>query len=118
MGLVRILMLVTAMIFFGAAGLHFGAVLDGYAHERARIPEIVIGIVLLAGALLAGMANQFGWWAATSALAFAILGTFVGLALIAIGIGPRTRVDLALHAAMLAMLFASLVLVWRTTGAA
>jgi hypothetical protein len=51
---------------------------------------------------------------------FALLGTLVGLFTIAIGIGPRTVLDLVLHSATIALLLTGLVLVTRrqrvTTG--
>jgi hypothetical protein len=42
-----------------------------------------------------------------------LAGTLVGLFTIAIGIGPRTVPDLAIHAVMLAELVAGLTVVYR-----
>ena len=52
MAATRFLILLAAVIFAMAALLHFGLLLDGYAHERARIAETVIAIVLLIGLCL------------------------------------------------------------------
>jgi hypothetical protein len=45
---------------------------------------------------------------------FALLGTIVGLVTIAIGIGPRTAFDLTLHAGMVALLVAGLIVTARS----
>jgi uncharacterized membrane protein YhiD involved in acid resistance len=109
MAATRILILIAAAIFVMAALLHFGMLLDGYAHERARIPETVIAIVLLIGLVLSWRPPPWGRRAAITAQGFAILGILVGLTMIAIGIGPRTGLDFAIHAAMLTVLIIGLV---------
>jgi hypothetical protein len=109
MAATRILILIAAAIFAMAALLHFGMLLDGYAHERARIPETVIAIVLLLGLMLSWRRPPWSRRAAIAAQGFAILGILVGLTMIVIGIGPRTRLDLAIHAAMLTVLIIGLV---------
>ena len=47
---------------------------------------------------------------AIAAQSFGILGVVVGLFTIAIGIGPRTGLDLGLHALMLITLIAGLII--------
>jgi hypothetical protein len=109
---VRVVILVTAAVFFAAASLHWGMLIDGYAHEGARIPETVIGLVLLAGAIASSAPPPWGRRAALAAQIFALLGVGVGVTMIAIGIGPRSALDFALHATMTAMLLAGLVWAW------
>jgi|GEM_PF-5961407 len=46
-------------------------------------------------------------------LGFALLGTLVGAFTIIVGIGPKTMLDLALHAALLLGLIGTLVATWR-----
>jgi hypothetical protein len=46
---IRGFLLAQAMTFVLAALIHFGIVLGGHEHERARIAESVIALVLLAG---------------------------------------------------------------------
>jgi hypothetical protein len=110
---VRVVIVVTAAVFFAAASLHWGLLIEGYAHEGARIPEAVIGVVLLAGAIASWAPPPRGRRAALGAQIFALLGVGVGVTMISIGIGPRSALDLALHAIMTVMLFAGLVLAWR-----
>ena len=49
---VRTILLLAALLFFGAAAIHSGAAGEGYRHQEARIAESVIGTVLLAGWIL------------------------------------------------------------------
>jgi hypothetical protein len=50
---------------------------------------------------------------------FALLGTIVGLFTIAVGIGPRTTIDLMLHGGMIVLLVTGLIVVgrWRLVSA-
>ncbi len=48
--------------------------------------------------------------AAIAVQSFGILGVVVGLITIAVGIGPRTSLDLALHGLMLIVLVAGLII--------
>ena len=100
----RSLMLLAAVVFVLAAVLHLGMFLDGYAHDRARIAESVIATVLLLGLGLTWSRPPWGRRAAMTALGFATFGVLVGLTTIAIGVGPRTGLDLAIHAVMLIVL--------------
>ena len=105
---IRALLLFEAATFVAAALIHTGKLLDGYRHHEARIAETVIAIVLLAGLALTWSPSPWARRAAVVAQAFAILGVLVGLLTIAVGVGPRTVLDLAYHVAILAVLIAGL----------
>ena len=96
-------------LFAAAAALHAGLLGGGYQHWQARIAETVIAVVLglgLAAVLAAPRARRP---AALAAQGFALLGTCVGLLMIAIGVGPRSMLDVGLHATMVTLLVAGLV---------
>jgi hypothetical protein len=113
---VRSFLAVQAAVFAIAALLHAGMLAGGYEHERARTAETVIAAVLLAGLVATFVAPAVARRAALAAQGFALFGTAVGLVTIAIGIGPRTMVDFALHATMIALLATGLVVTARVTG--
>ncbi|HSL24429.1 MAG TPA: hypothetical protein VK886_23035 [Vicinamibacterales bacterium] len=102
-----------AAAFYSAALLHAGVLARGYEHQQAATAETVIGSVLLAGALLTLVAPGVSRGVALAVQAFALLGTCVGLVMIAIGVGPRSGVDYAIHAVFVAALVSGLALAWR-----
>jgi hypothetical protein len=104
----RALLLFEAATFIAAASIHFGALLEGYRHQEAGTAETVIALVLLAGLALT-WTRSGARRAAIGAQALAILGVLVGLFTIAIGIGPRTVLDITYHAGILAVLIAGLL---------
>jgi hypothetical protein len=106
----RLLLLFEAATFVVAASIHFGALLDGYEHTKAGTAESVIAVVLLAGFALSFRRAQ---QAVIGAQSFAILGVCVGLFTIAVGVGPRTVLDVAYHVAILALLVAGLAIALR-----
>jgi heme A synthase len=73
----------------------------------------VIAAVLVAGLLLTWTPPPWSRRAATAAQSFGILGVLVGLFTIALGIGPRTMLDLTLNAALLLTLIAGLAITLR-----
>ena len=103
---IRVLLLIEAAAFAAAALVHFGVLIDGYEHDEARIAESVIALVLLAGFALSLLRPAQTREAAIAAQGFALLGTFVGLFTIAIGVGPRTALDVVYHVVIV------LVLIW------
>jgi hypothetical protein len=107
---------VQAAVFAVAALLHAGVLAAGYEHARARTAETVIAVVLLSGLAATFVAPGLTRRAALAAQGFALFGTAVGLVTIAIGIGPHTMVDFALHATMIALLATGLVVTARVTG--
>jgi hypothetical protein len=113
MRLVRGFLALQVVIFSAAASMHFGLLSSGYVHHAAGTAESVIAIVLLAGLALTWAPPPWNGRAAAGAQAFGVLGTLVGLATIAIGVGPRTSVDLAIHGLMLVVLTSGLVVTAR-----
>jgi hypothetical protein len=109
----RLFLLLEASTFVAAAAIHFGALVEGYHHQRAGTAETVIAIVLLAGLALTWRQPPWPRRAAIGAQAIAALGVLVGLFTIAVGIGPRTIPDLAYHLAILAVLVVGLALALR-----
>jgi hypothetical protein len=96
-------------LFLAAALAHAGLLVSGHEHAKATIAEILIGTVLLLGlagtVVVPGASRRI----ALGTQGFALAGTCVGLFTIAIGIGPRTALDLVVHAAMMATLVTGLV---------
>ncbi len=109
--LVRSLLGLQMAVFAGAALIHAGVLLRGYEHARAATAESVIALVLAAGLVgtLAAPGSSRG--IGLAAQGFALAGTLVGLLTIAVGVGPRTPLDLALHATMVVLLVLGLTLV-------
>ena len=114
---VRFVMMLEAMTFFAAAAIHAGLLVDGYQHREARIAESVIGAVLLAGAAAASINPRWTRPAGMIAQGFALVGTLVGIATIAIGIGPRTFADITYHILIVLVLIYGLVVAFRTRSA-
>ena len=105
----RPLLLFEAVTFVMAAALHFGFGVDGHGHREAAIAETVIAVVLGAGFLAAWTPAPWPRHAAVFAQAFALLGVVVGVATIAVGVGPRTVGDVAYHVAIFVVLGYGLV---------
>ena len=92
---------------------HFGLRIGGYGHRDTGIEESLISAVLVAGLLLTWTPPPWSRRAATAAQSLGILGVLVGLFTIALGIGPRTTLDLALNGALFLTLIAGLVITLR-----
>jgi hypothetical protein len=105
----RLLLLFEAVTFVAAVSIHFGAFLDGYTHHKAGTAETVIAIVLLAGCALTWGGSSRARAAVIGAQAFGAFGVCVGLFTIAVGVGPRTLLDVVYHLAILATLAAGVV---------
>jgi hypothetical protein len=112
--LIRGALILQAALFAAASVLHSGALITGYEHGRAQIAETVIAVALLAGAAVSLVRPHLLRLAALIAQGVALLGTFVGLFTIAIGIGPQTSLDLSIHALMIAVLAAGLLFTARS----
>jgi hypothetical protein len=113
-GIVRLFMLVEAAAFVLAASIHAGFWVQGYEHREARVAETVIAVVLLTGATVTWFRPMLARAAGLAAQGFALLGTFVGVFTIMIGIGPRSVLDIVYHFAIVAVLVCGLVVAWRT----
>ncbi len=117
---IKLFLAFEAVAFLAAALVHSGALTDAFAHRRAGIAETTIGALLLAG--LAGSLLRPH---ATRAIGltvqgFALLGTLVGLVMVAIGVGPQTAPDLAFHAGIALFLVTGLMAItferWMDRG--
>ena len=111
--IVRIFLLAQAAIFVVAVSIHFGWQFTGYQHRAAGTAESIIACVLITGLLL-----TWSRWARVAAIAAQSFGVLVGLFTIAVGVGPRTALDLAIHALMLVVLIAGLVVTVKRPGRA
>jgi hypothetical protein len=110
---IRTFLFLEAIAFAGAALVHAGVLADGYQHPAATIAESVIASVLTVGLVVSMMSPRSARAAGLAAQGFALLGTLVGIFTIAIGIGPQSRFDVALHAGFIALLVAGLTAVAR-----
>lgn len=104
----RTWMLIEAAMLGFASLVHSGHLVAGYAHAQARTAEAVIALVLVLAIASAWSRPERTRWFAVSAQSFALAGTLLGVAMIAIGIGPRTDVDIVYHAVLLWVLVAGL----------
>ena len=102
---------IEAVAFAVAALVHGGFLADGYQHREATIAEGVIAGVLTIGLILGSLRPSSSRGAGLAAQAVALLGTLVGIAMIAIGVGPQSPLDLAFHACLVGTLLAGLVTV-------
>lgn len=110
---IRTLLLIEAAVFLVAASAHFGLVMTGYEHQRAGTAETVIAAVLLLGLLVSWVRPAGTRGAGLAAQGFALLGTAVGVVMVAIGIGPRTPLDIIYHTVMVALLVYGLVVTFQ-----
>lgn len=111
--LVRWFLALEAGVFAAAALMHAGVIVGGYEHSKAQTAESVIASVLGIGLLAATIFPASSRGIALGVQGFALLGTAVGLLTIAIGIGPRTVVDVLLHGIMIALLVVGMITVGR-----
>jgi hypothetical protein len=100
-------------ILLSMVSIHFGLLLRGYDHRSAGATELAIEAVLVAALLLTWMPGAWSRRSATAAQSFGILGVVGGFLTIAIGIGPRTMLDLFLNTAMLLTLIGGLTVTLR-----
>ena len=107
--LVRWFLVLEATAFFAAALVDSGVLIRGYGHSKAGTAEGVIAAVLVAALVVTVLAPRASRTAGLGAQGVALLGTVVGLFMIAIGVGPRTAPDLVFHAGIVVALIAGLV---------
>lgn len=113
---VRLFVLFEGIAFIIASLTHFGMLMHGYEHRLAGRAEGVIGVVLLIGLLLTWLTPRWTRGIGIAVQAFALFGTCIGIYTIAIGIGPRTRPDIAFHIAIVIALIAGLIAAVRAAG--
>ncbi|TMQ29149.1 MAG: hypothetical protein E6K70_26135 [Planctomycetota bacterium] len=97
-------------MFLVLVTIHFGLLIDGYRHAAAGTTESGIAVVLVFGLLLTWTPPPWSRRAAIAAQSFGTLGVLVGLFTFALGIGPRTMLDLSLNGILLLTLLAGLAL--------
>jgi hypothetical protein len=110
---IRLFVLFEGIAFIAASLTHFGVVLHGYEHLWAGRAEGVIGFVLLIGFLLSWTLPSRTRGIGIAVQAFALLGTCVGICMIAIGVGPRTTPDVRFHIAIVIALISGLIVAFR-----
>lgn len=110
---VRIFLGIEAIAFGIAALVHMGVLTDGYQHREAAIAESVIAGVLTLGLVATVVNPRASRAVGLTVQAFALLGTLVGIFTMAIGVGPQSRFDVALHTGFVTLLIAGLVVVAR-----
>src|SRR5207244_11378373 len=115
---IRLFLLFEATTFVVAALAHFGIFVTGYEHRAAGTAESVIAGVLLIGWVATWTGPTFSRGIGLATQTFALLGTFVGLFTIIIGVGPRTVPDLAYHVSIVAVLISGLVVATRPPSGA
>jgi hypothetical protein len=110
---VRGFLLLQIAILLSMVSIHFGLLIGGYNHRAAGATELIIAAVLLAALLPTWMPAPWSRRPATAAQSFGILGVLGGFFAIAIGIGPRTMLDLFLNAGLLLTLIGGLATTLR-----
>lgn len=102
--MIRLFLTLETLLFLGAASLHFGLLAKGHEHSKARIAELIIALVLLAGLVFTFIqpANQLQ--IGRMVQGFALFGTAIGIFTIIIGVGPRSVPDYILHTCMVILL--------------
>ena len=106
--LIRGFLVFELVLFALASLLHRGILASGFEHSKAAVAESIIALVLAIGLAVSVYSPNEARPAAQWTQGFALLGVCVGVAMIAIGIGPRTGLDYAIHAVMATTLIAGL----------
>jgi hypothetical protein len=114
----RVLLLVEGATFAVAAMIHLGNLVEGYRHQAAATGESVIAVALLGGLSLTWAPAPWQRRTFIASQAFAILGVSIGLATIAIGVGPQTLPDIGYHVSILIVLIAGLAAALQMAPAA
>ena len=107
---IRFFLLIEAASFIAASLVHSGVLITGYEHQKARIAESVLAVVLLSAAVLTWVRPTWTRKAGLAAQGFALLGTLVGIFTIIVGVGPRTVPDVVYHITIVAVLVWGLVI--------
>ncbi len=110
---IRIFLFLEAAAFSIAALTHFGLLIDDYQHHKAGTAESVIALVLFSGLALSWVRPASARAVGLSAQGFALLGTLVGIFMIAISVAPRTVPDIVYHIVIVLVLVFGLVVAAR-----
>jgi hypothetical protein len=102
---IRSFLIFEAATLIVASLIHSGVLITGYEHQKARIAETVIAIVLLTAAASTWIHPAMTRKAGLAGQTIALMGTLIGVFTIVVGVGPRTTPDIAYHVAIVAVLF-------------
>ena len=108
--MVRLFLIFEILLFLTASLLRSGLLIKGHEHSKARIAELGIGLVLLAGFVFTFLQQVNQIQIVLIVQGFALVGTFVGIFTIFIGIGPRSVPNYILHICMVTILAGGLLL--------
>jgi hypothetical protein len=100
MSKIRAFLAAEIVLFVCASLLHRGILARGYEHAKAAIAEGVIAVVLTIGFAICVYRPFAAARTAINVQAIALLGVAVGVAMILIGVGPRSGLDYGIHAVM------------------
>jgi len=109
--LIQLFLLVQFAVFVFAASAHLG-LFGGRDDLGAGTAETVIAVALLAGLTLTFTRGADVRSVALAAQGFALLGTLIGITLV-LTVGPTKTFDVTVHAVMLALLIAGLLVTYR-----
>jgi hypothetical protein len=112
------LMIANAALFFFGAVQHMGVSIGRFHEPRivpAAIVESLCGLALVWG--VAAVAGRFDWRTAVIANLVPLGGVFLGMAALAAGRGPRTASNDLYHHIMLALIGASLLILFFARSA-
>jgi len=110
-----ILLGLEALTFLLAGILHLGIQIPGVPEPRiipAFLVETLCGLFLGAAGLAVIIGSPRRWTVALSAHVFAILGVFLGMVELALGLGPSTDLNVIYHRTILMALLLGLVSLW------
>lgn len=105
----RTFLAVEVLLFALASLLHRGIIARGFEHARAAVAEGIIALVLAIALAICVYSPSEARAAALWTQGFALVGVCVGVAMILIGIGPRTGLDYGIHAVMVLTLISGLM---------
>jgi hypothetical protein len=112
--MIRLLLLTEIIVFLAAALMHFGILVKGYEHDKARIAETIIAIILFIGLLIGYIFPARMNKSAIIVQWIALAGTIIGMFTIIIGVGPRSNPDYVFHTIMIFLLIYGLVITKRS----
>ncbi len=112
--MIRLFLSMEIIVFLTAALMHFGLIIPGYEHEKARIAEIVIAVILFTGLLISYIYPDKLRKSAIIVQSIALAGTFIGIITIIVGVGPRSIPDYAFHTLMIILLCIGLLIAKKT----
>ena len=108
--MIKFFLIIEILGFAGAALVHFGIFVNGYEHEKARIAESVIAIILLIGLIIILLNPERLKTTSYIVQGFALFGTLIGVFTIIVGVGPQSFPDKIYHVCISTILITGLIL--------